>query len=212
LERNHADEIAEASHVRDTVLRERGTKITLSTNVVVTSSVQTDSTTHTERHWLLSELSEFQRQVLAAFTDYCQESGQSLLVEDPEVLSRFCDDAMVTERLQAFGQSHGNRIRRLLSQLASLGLIAKITLPKQDPKAAMWITLKPSALCAKKSSHAWPMCRLCVKRCRQVLTSSTTFLKSNWTMRTLHTLEQVECSRLLLLKMKTDKTSRTWWI
>jgi type I restriction enzyme S subunit len=129
---NHADEIAEASHVRDTVLRERGTKITLSTNVVVTSSVQTDSTTHTERHWLLSELSEFQRQVLAAFTDYCQESGQSLLVEDPEVLSRFCDDAMVTERLQAFGQSHGNRIRRSLSQLASLGLIAKITLPKQD--------------------------------------------------------------------------------
>lgn len=129
---NHADEIAEASHVRDTVLRERGTKITLSTNVVVTSSVQTDSTTHTERHWLLSELSEFQRQVLAAFTDYCQDSGQPLLIEDPEVLSRFFDDSTVTERLQAFGQSHGNRIRRSLSQLASLGLIAKITLPKQD--------------------------------------------------------------------------------
>ncbi len=130
--RNHADEIAEASHARDTLLRERGTKIALSTNVVVTSSVQTDSATHTERHWLLSEISEFQRQVLAAFTDYCQENGQPLLVEDPEIFSRFCDDATVTERLQAFGQSHGNRIRRSLSQLASLGLIAKITLPKQD--------------------------------------------------------------------------------
>ncbi|MEB6462661.1 restriction endonuclease subunit S [Raoultella ornithinolytica] len=130
--RNHADEIAEASHARDTLLRERGTKIALSTNAVVTSSVQTDSTTHTERQWLLSEISEFQRQVLAAFTDYCQGNGQPLLVEDPEVFSRFCDDAAVTERLQAFGQSHGNRIRRSLSQLASLGLIAKITLPKQD--------------------------------------------------------------------------------
>ncbi|EIY4991338.1 restriction endonuclease subunit S [Klebsiella oxytoca] len=130
--RNHADEIAEASHARDTLLRERGTKIALSTNAVVTSSVQTDSTTHTERQWLLSEISEFQRQVLAAFTDYCQENGQPLLVEDPEVFSRFCDDAAATERLQAFGQSHGNRIRRSLSQLASLGLIAKITLPKQD--------------------------------------------------------------------------------
>lgn len=130
--RNHADEIAVASHARDTLLRERGTKIALSTNAVVTSSVQTDSTTHTERQWLLSEISEFQRQVLAAFTDYCQENGQPLLVEDPEVFSRFCDDAAVTERLQAFGQSHGNRIRRSLSQLASLGLIAKITLPKQD--------------------------------------------------------------------------------
>lgn len=130
--RSHADEIAEASRKRDILFRERGTKITLSTNVVVTSSVQTDFTAHTERNWLLSELSEFQRQVLTAFTEYCQESGQPLLVEDPEVFARFCDDVTVTERLQAFGQSHGNRIRRTLSQLASLGLIAKITLPKRD--------------------------------------------------------------------------------
>lgn len=130
--RSHADEIAEASRARDTLFRELGTKITLSTNVVVTSSIQTDFTAHTERNWLLSELSEFQRQVLTAFTEYCQESGQPLLVEDPEVFARFCDDVTVTERLQAFGQSHGNRIRRSLSQLASLGLIAKITLPKRD--------------------------------------------------------------------------------
>lgn len=130
--RNHTDEIVEASRARDTLFRERGTKITLSTNVVVTSSVQTDFTAHTERNWLLSELSEFQHQVLTAFTEYCQESGQPLLVEDPEVFVRFCDDVTVTERLQAFGQSHGNRIRRSLSQLASLGLIAKITLPKRD--------------------------------------------------------------------------------
>lgn len=129
---NHTDEIAEASRARDTLLRERGTKITLSTNVVVTSSVQIDSITRPDRHWLLSELSEFQRRVLTAFTEYCQESGQPLLVEDPEVFARFCDDATVTERLQAFGQSHGNRIRRTLSQLSSLGLIAKITLPKHD--------------------------------------------------------------------------------
>lgn len=131
----HADEIVEASRSHATLLRERDTKITLSTNAVITSSVHTDSITHPERHWLLSELSEFQRQVLTAFTDYCQVSGQPLLVEDPEILSRFCDDATVTECLKAFGQSHGNRIRRSLSQLASLGLIAKITLPKQDLKS-----------------------------------------------------------------------------
>ncbi|MCW6032431.1 restriction endonuclease subunit S [Pantoea sp. JK] len=127
----HADEIVEGSRARATLLRERGAKTTLNTNVVVTSSIQTDSITHPERHWLLSELNEFQRQVLTAFTDYCLESGQPLLVEDPEVFSRFCDHATVTERLQVFGQSHGNRVRRSLSQLASLGLIAKITLPKQ---------------------------------------------------------------------------------
>jgi type I restriction enzyme S subunit len=53
-------------------------------------------------------------------------------VEDPEVFASFCDDSAVTDRLQAFGRSNGNRIRRSLSQLAALGLIAKITLPKQD--------------------------------------------------------------------------------
>lgn len=128
----HAGEIAEASHARDTLLRERGTKVTLSTNVVVTSSAQADLTTPPARHWLFTDLSEFQRQVLTAFTEYCQQSGQPLLVEDPEVFARFCNDTTVAERLQAFGQFHGNRIRRSLSQLASLGLIAKITLPKQD--------------------------------------------------------------------------------
>jgi type I restriction enzyme S subunit len=66
------------------------------------------------------------------FTGYCQESGQSLIVEDPEVFARFLDDDSVSESLQEFGESLGNRIRRTLSQLASLGLIAKITLPKQN--------------------------------------------------------------------------------
>lgn len=129
----HTDKIIEAAKARDISLREHGTKtVNATSNNVIANTVQTDSTTHTERQWLLSEISEFQRQVLSTFTDYCQESGQPLLVEDPEVFSRFCDHATVTERLQVFGQSHGNRIRRSLSQLASLGLIAKITLPKQD--------------------------------------------------------------------------------
>lgn len=129
---SHAAEIAEVSRSRDALLRERGTKVTLSTNVVVTSSAQADLTARPARHWLFTDLSKFQRQVLTAFTEYCQQSGQPLLVEDPEVFARFCNDTTVAERLQAFGQFHGNRIRRSLSQLASLGLIAKITLPKQD--------------------------------------------------------------------------------
>lgn len=128
----HADKIAEASVVRDAILRENGTNITLSANAVATSSARAELTVRPARHWLQAELSEFQRQVLMAFTEYCQQSCQPLLVEDAEVFSRFCDDSIVTERLQNFGLSHGNRIRRSLSQLASLGLIAKITLPKQN--------------------------------------------------------------------------------
>lgn len=128
----HAEEVAESARTRDTLLRERGAKVSLTGTAKISFTARGDLTVRPARHWLLTELSEFQRQVLTAFTEHCQQRGQPLLVEDPEVFARFCDDASVTERLQAFGQSHGNRIRRALSQLASLGLIAKITLPKQD--------------------------------------------------------------------------------
>jgi type I restriction enzyme S subunit len=127
--------LAEAALRRDELLRERGPKITLSATITATSSAQADLNVRPARHWLLGELSDFQRQVLAAFTAYCQATGEPLLVEDPEVFARFCDDTTVTERLQGFGTSHGNRIRRTLSQLAALGLIAKVTLPKLDPES-----------------------------------------------------------------------------
>lgn len=131
---DHSAEITEAARTRDALLRERGAKLVLSANVVATATVQADLRVRPARHWLLGELSEFQRQVLAGFTEYCQQSDQPLLVEDPEEFARFCDDTTVTERLQAFGLSYGNRVRRSLSQLAALGLIAKVTLPKQDPE------------------------------------------------------------------------------
>lgn len=126
----HASETEEAASERDVLLRGRGAKVILSTNRSLTASAQIDDAGYPARHWLLGELSEFQRQVFAAFTTYSQASGEPLLVEDPDLFARFCVDAAVTERLQAFGASHGNRIRRTLSQLAALGLIAKVTLPK----------------------------------------------------------------------------------
>lgn len=131
----HSGEIVEAAHARDALLRKRGAKLILSSNAAATATAHADLTVRPARHWLLGELSEFQRHVLAAFTEYCQQSGQPLLVEDPEEFARFCDDGAVTDRLQAFGPSHGNRVRRSLSQLAALGLIAKVTLPKQDPES-----------------------------------------------------------------------------
>lgn len=130
--KHHADALAEAALSRDQVLRERGAKIAISTISTAPSTVQAELTVRPARYWLLGELSEFQRQVLAAFTAYSQVVGEPLLVEDPDVFASFCDDTTVTERLQAFGDSQGNRIRRTLSQLAALGLIAKVTLPKID--------------------------------------------------------------------------------
>lgn len=131
----HATEIAEAVRTRDGLLREGADRIILGANVTPSGALLADLTVRPARHWALGELSEFQRQVLAAFTAYCQASGAPLLVEDPDVFATFCDDTVVTERLQTFGTSHGNRIRRTLSQLAALGLIAKVTLPKVDQES-----------------------------------------------------------------------------
>jgi type I restriction enzyme, S subunit len=128
----HAKEIAQAAIERDQLLRERGAKIDLKGTAKTTTTSQAELTVRPARHWLVSQLSEFQRQLLAAFIKYCQQTGQPLLAEDPDIFSGFCDDELVTQHLQVFGTSLNNRIRRTLSQLAALGLIAKITLPKQN--------------------------------------------------------------------------------
>ena len=124
-----AAEITAAATARDTLLRERGAKLaSRGADPAPLTPVAKDSQ-RTTRQWLLAELSEFQRQVLAAFSAY---PGQPLLAEDADVFSRFCDDENVLELLKDFGPSLNNRIRRTLSQLSALGLIAKLTLPKQD--------------------------------------------------------------------------------
>ena len=64
-----------------------------------------------------------------AFSAY---ADQPLLAEDPDIFARFCDSPEVVERLEPFGPAQNNRIRRTLSQLSALGLIAKVTLPKQN--------------------------------------------------------------------------------
>ncbi len=86
------------------------------------------------RSWLVSELSEFQRQVLHAFKFYCHKNRDALIVEDPDVFLRFCEDSELMDGKRPFGASYGNRVRRSLSQLAGLGLIVKVTLPKIDIK------------------------------------------------------------------------------
>lgn len=121
-------QIEEATKSRDALLRERGAKLGKAAERKAIQVREADAE-RPARHWLLGELSEFQRQLLAAFGAYIE---QPLLAEDPEVFARFCDDEKVSERLQGYGSNLNNRIRRTLSQLAALGLIAKVTLPKHD--------------------------------------------------------------------------------
>lgn len=138
----HAPELGLAALERDTVLRKSGATALPTNAPVAEPPAQPSRSEQTARRWLHGELSEFQSLLLEVFTLYCQESRQPLCVEDPDVFDRFCNDRAVVEQLQAFGQSQGNRIRRALSQLAALGLIAKITLPNEDPTTQKWDYLK----------------------------------------------------------------------
>jgi type I restriction enzyme S subunit len=124
-------EIEAAAIVRDTLLRERGVKFTSRLPEPVPLAPATKDTKRQARQWLMDELSEFQRQVFKAFSEYTKDTKQPLIVEDADIFSRFCDDEYAGECLKAFGPSLNNRIRRTLSQLSALGLIAKVTLPKQ---------------------------------------------------------------------------------
>lgn len=125
----NAERVASAARARDVLLRERGAKVSLPDVEPKPALAPQKDLERPARHWLLGELGEFQRQVLVAFAGYPE---QPLLAEDPDVFARFCDDEQVGKHLQSFGPNLNNRIRRTLSQLAALGLIAKITLPKQN--------------------------------------------------------------------------------
>lgn len=138
----HAAELDLAAIERDTVPRKSGATAPAADAPVAELPAQPVRPEQTSRRWLHGELSEFQSRLLEVFTLYCQESRNPLCVEDPDVFDRFCNDSAVVEQLQAFGPSQGNRIRRALSQLAALGLIAKITLPNEDPTTQKWDYLK----------------------------------------------------------------------
>lgn len=127
----HSTEITAAAATRDVLLRVRGIKPTSRSSEPATQAPIAKDNQRPARQWLLAELSEFQRQVLFAFSAYPE---QPLLAEDADVFARFCDDDNVLELLKSFGPSLNNRIRRTLSQLSALGLIAKVTLPKQNPQ------------------------------------------------------------------------------
>ncbi|ACK44924.1 restriction modification system DNA specificity domain protein [Shewanella baltica OS223] len=123
------EKVLEAAKARDILLREQGVKITKFALEKKHPKKLVKERERPARQWVVDELSEFQRQVLGAFLAY---HDQPLLAEDAEVFARFCEDDEVLEHLSAFGSALNNRIRRTLSQLASLGLIAKVTLPKDN--------------------------------------------------------------------------------
>jgi restriction endonuclease S subunit len=126
----HLAEITAATQHRDALLRERGAKLSSSPPELTPLVTPSNETQLPARTWLLSELSDFQRRVFDAFIDY---PDQPLLAEDPDVFAGFYESESLVEKLAAFPPTSPNHLRRTLSQLAALGLIAKVALPKTNP-------------------------------------------------------------------------------
>ena len=77
---------------------------------------------------MIDELSELQFEVWSMLR---HEWKGSVIVDDPEIFSDFCNSPQTAWRMERFKVSTSH-IRRTLEQLASLGLIAKISLPKTN--------------------------------------------------------------------------------
>lgn len=121
-------EIQDAAEIRDAALGRYVAKV----SVQVIETVTTERATNIPRSarlWLTNELSEFQHEV---WNTLRYEWRGSVIVDDPEVFVDFCTSPQTAWRIEHF-QASPNRIRRTLEQLAALGLIAKISVPKLNP-------------------------------------------------------------------------------
>ncbi|NJA06494.1 hypothetical protein HC024_12305 [Methylococcaceae bacterium WWC4] len=118
----HRTEIEAAIIERDTLLRERGAKVSVRTEVFAPPERPTDII-HPTRYWLLNELSEFQGFVL----DATREWKGTILADNASDLDEFC-------RLWPIEHERNmhDKVKRALEQLAALGLIAKVALPNEN--------------------------------------------------------------------------------
>ncbi len=121
-------EIATAIAIRDALLHKHGTKVSLTATAITSVTKQADLTVHPARHWLLAELSEFQRRVLSGFNGY---ELHPVFTEDTSDFAMFCDSDAVRDALGRLEWSP-NQVGRALGVLADLGLIAQVSILRRD--------------------------------------------------------------------------------
>ncbi|NOV31895.1 restriction endonuclease subunit S [Methylomonas sp. ZR1] len=125
----HIREITTSAMERKESLFERGSKAAQFYAESKSTPLLQKDLDRPARHWLINELSEFQG---AVWTMLRHEWPQKLvIVDDPEAFNDFCTNPQTTGPIEHFNASP-NRIRRTLEQLAALGLIAKVSVPRQN--------------------------------------------------------------------------------
>lgn len=124
----HAEVLAEAARARDEQLGAPLPQVTVRITEHVPAERRTDLA-RPRRQALIDQLSSFQHEV---WNTLRFEWRGAVLADDPTAFDEFCTSPQTAWRLEGF-QAGREEVRRALEQLAAMGLIRKMSLPRLDP-------------------------------------------------------------------------------
>jgi len=124
----HAQALAEAARERDARLGVPAPKVTVQFTEHAPAERRTDLA-RPRRQALIEQLSSFQHEV---WNTLRFEWRGAVLADDPAAFEEFCTSPQTAWRLEGFAAGR-EEVRRALEQLAAMGLIRKMSLPRLDP-------------------------------------------------------------------------------
>lgn len=124
----HAQALGEAARERDARLGAPAPRVTVRITEHAPAERRTDLA-RPRRQAVIEQLSSFQH---AVWNTLRFEWRGAVLADDPAAFEEFCTSPQTAWRLEGFAAGH-EQVRRALDQLAAMGLIRKMSLPRPDP-------------------------------------------------------------------------------
>lgn len=124
----HVQELAEAARERDARLGAPTPQVAVQFTEHAPAERGTDLT-RPRRQALIDQLSSFQHEV---WNTLRFEWRGAVLTDDPAAFEEFCTSPQTAWRLEGFSAGR-EEVRRALEQLAAMGLIRKMSLPRSNP-------------------------------------------------------------------------------
>lgn len=124
----HAQALAEAARERDARLGAPAPRVTVRITEHAPTERRTDLA-RPRRQAVIEQLSSFQHEV---WNTLRFEWRGAVLADDPAAFEEFCTSPQTAWRLEGFAAGR-EQVRRALEQLAAMGLIRKMSLPRPNP-------------------------------------------------------------------------------